>query len=134
MVGLPGIVHHQQAGFVVQQGTQVRRRALDDGGTKVIVAEGLDPASEEREDVRLLAQRDPQNPIGEAGLHVGGVGQRGDQRRLADAAQPMDGADNKGTGRRVGRHVVHQRLAHLWTRDKVAWHRRCLEGDANGRT
>lgn len=77
------------------------------GGMKVTVAQSLNPAREEGEDIGLLAQGDPQDTIGKASLHGGVMGQRCDERGLADATQPVDGADDQCACWRVGGQILH---------------------------
>ena len=127
---LPGVVHYQETGFVDQQRAQVARRALQGGGLEGVVAQLLDPLEQAWKELRLLAEGGPEDAVRVA-LADGRVVRQGrDQRRLADAAQAVDGADSQDAGRvRAG---VEQgradRLRSLGPGHEIGRQRRRLEG------
>jgi hypothetical protein len=75
--GAPDVVYHQQDGLFVKGGAQVSGGGVGGGGVDVIVAESLDPGTEQGEKVRLLAEGGPEDAIGEALLDLLIVSQSG---------------------------------------------------------
>ena len=96
---LPGIINHQQAGFIAQQSAQVSAGCFDGQGMELVIPQRLDPAAEQREHIRLLAEAGPQYAIFEMGLHLGIISQGSRQHGLANPAQSMHSADGQNPGR-----------------------------------
>ena len=92
---VPDIVNHNQGGLVLEQAAQMGGGGLHHEGLELIVAQRLHPPAQQREDVGLLAQGGPEHRVGKANLHLGIVGQRGGERRLADAPHALDRAEDQ---------------------------------------
>jgi len=129
MLCLPGIVNDQQAVFFFQEGAQVRTGRFNRQGVELVVAQGMDPAAEQRKHVGLAAQGGPQDAIFEAPLHFGVIGQGSRQRRAADPPQPMLGTDGQGAGgfARLGQQAFFERLEDIRPQHKGLWQGRRLE-------
>ena len=130
---VPGVIHHQQRGLLLEQRPEMGGRDVDAQRLEGEVAQRLHPAAQQGQQVGLLTERGPEHPVGkESGTELVVMGQVGGERRFADPAEPVEGADDQGPGRGPDRRQAGLEFpAHLRARDEVDGEGRRLEGDAD---
>src|SRR5215831_16955551 len=111
MLGLPDVVHDQQASSVLEEARERFLERVDAGvGSRYVPIELLDPFVQPSRQVGCLTQSAPENATGEGGLDLGVVAERPRDHALARPTHAVQRNGCRSTTRRAHRLAREQGL------------------------